>query len=161
MLARLHAQAVPDAWPEPAFSSLLSRPEVFVLLGATHDVGDAQGFILIRIAADEAEVLTFCVAEAARRVGLGTALLKAACGMVRQRGCVQVFLEVSQENRSAFALYQKCGFAIVGRRTAYYRHGTLAADAIVMRKPISSDGSAEAGGVAPSFQVAPESTKSG
>lgn len=153
MLARLHAGAIADAWPEPSFASLLSREETFVLLGAANGSDDAQGFILMRCVAEEAEVLTFCVVEGARRGGMGAALLEAACERVRGRGGVQIFLEVSQDNSGALALYQKSGFVAVGRRAAYYRHGSSAADALVMRKAISS--------VSPSFQVAPESTKSG
>ncbi len=116
-----------------------------------------DGFVLVRIAADEAEVLTFCVANGARRRGLGATLLDAACNIARDRGGVQMFLEVSEGNPGAFALYQKRGFSVVGRRAAYYRDGLLAADAVVMRKVLSMAANA---GLAPSFQSAPESTKS-
>jgi [ribosomal protein S18]-alanine N-acetyltransferase len=134
VLAQLHAGSMEDAWPEAAFRSLLERAEVFVVLGAREAVPVAEGFILVRIAADEAEVLTFCVSKHARRAGLGALLLEAAIDLARRRGCVQMFLEVSEGNAGAFALYQRSGFAVVGRRAAYYRHGLLAADALVMRK---------------------------
>lgn len=158
-LSRLHSGAMSDAWPVPAFASLLSRDEVFVLLGAAKDSGGAQGFILVRIVADEAEVLTFCVSEEVRRGGLGTALLEKACDIVQRRGGVQMFLEVSQDNVAALALYRKCGFAEVGRRAAYYRQGTLAADALVMRKPIATVSMSVRADVASSFPIEPESTK--
>ena len=45
-----------------------------------------------------------------------------------------MFLEVSERNSGARALYQKSGFVEVGRRGAYYRQGSLAADALVMRR---------------------------
>jgi [ribosomal protein S18]-alanine N-acetyltransferase len=157
VLARLHAGAISDAWPEAAFASLLERPEVFVLLGSTSVEPVADGFVLVRIAADEAEVLTFCVADGARRRGLGAMLLDAACNVARDRGGVRMFLEVSAGNPGAFALYQNSGFSVVGRRAAYYRDGLLAADAVVMRKVLSI---AANDGFAPSFQTAPESTKS-
>jgi ribosomal-protein-alanine N-acetyltransferase len=120
-----------------------------------------QGLILVRVAADEAEVLTFCVAEGARRRGLGTALLEAACEMAQSREGAQMFLEVSEDNPGAMALYQKSGFTVVGRRAAYYRHGSLAADAIVMRKSLSTVCPPANEGLAPSFPAAPESTKRG
>ena len=158
-LARLHSGAMSDAWPAPAFASLLSRDEVFVLLGAAGDSRSPQGFILVRIVADEAEVLTFCVAEDVRRGGLGTALLEAACDIVQRRGGVQILLEVSQVNVAALTLYRKCGFAEVGRRAAYYRQGSLAADALVMRKPIATVSASVHADVASSFPAGPESTK--
>lgn len=133
LLAALHAPAFSDAWPEPAFSSLLERDEVFALIGGPAD-GSAEGFILMRKVADEAEVLTFCVAEGARRKGLGRALIDAACCAARERGAVHVFLEVGARNEAAIGLYRGVGFVEVGRRTGYYRHGDDASDALVMRR---------------------------
>ena len=105
-----------------------------MLLGPRPDASSDEGFILIRVVAGEAEVLTFCVAEGARRCGLGHALLEAACEVARSRGSSLMFLEVSERNSGARALYQKSGFVEVGRRGAYYRQGSLAADALVMRR---------------------------
>jgi ribosomal-protein-alanine N-acetyltransferase len=137
LLAALHAPAFSDAWPEPAFASLLARDEVTVLLGAFGDEGP-QGFILVRTVADEAEVLTFCVTAGARRRGLGRALLAAACSAARVRGAVHAFLEVGAKNDAALGLYRDAGFAEVGRRAAYYHHGTDASDALVMRRILNS-----------------------
>ena len=134
VLAQLHAAAFPDAWPEAAFFSLLTHPGVFVLLGARAAAPSEEGFVLIRVVAGEGEVLTFCVADGARRGGLGHALLEAACEVARSRDCALMFLEVSESNLGARALYQKSGFVEVGRRGAYYRQGSLSADALVLRK---------------------------
>lgn len=139
-LAALHAPAFSDAWPEAAFASLLERPEVLVLLGICGEGARADGFILVRAVADEAEVLTFCVADSVRRSGLGAALLRAACEAVRIRGAAQMFLEVSESNVPALSLYRREGFAEVGRRAAYYHRGPDAADAIVMRKGLNQAG---------------------
>lgn len=136
LLAALHAPAFADAWPEPAFASLLERSEVVVLIGALAE-GAAQGFILVRTAADEAEVLTFCVAESARRNGLGRALLEAACRAAREGGAANIFLEVGARNEAALGLYRGMGFAEVGRRAGYYHHGDDASDALVMRRTLN------------------------
>lgn len=133
LLAALHAPAFSDAWPEPAFASLLTRDEVTVLLG-TFANEPAQGFILLRSVADEAEVLTFCVAERMRRHGLGRALLDRACHVARERGALHAFLEVGAMNVAALGLYRDAGFVEVGRRAAYYHHGADASDALVMRR---------------------------
>jgi len=141
-LARIHAPIFPDAWPQDAFASLLSRPEVFVLIGARRDVEGAEGFILVRSVANEGEILTLGVVESARRTGLGKALLGAACKDAFERGAREMFLEVGENNAAALALYQRAGFAVVGRRAAYYQHGPKAADAIVMRKTLDIAASA-------------------
>ncbi|MCE9521037.1 MAG: GNAT family N-acetyltransferase [Alphaproteobacteria bacterium] len=148
-----------DPWPEAAFVSLLSRSEVFVVVGARTDQFLPDGFILVRTVAGEAEVLTFCVAESARKCGLGRALLDAACCIAAGRASGEMFLEVSENNAAAFSLYQKTGFVAVGRRAAYYRHGLLAADAIVMRKPLSDASPDIVEGHALSFRSGTESTK--
>ena len=138
LLAALHAPCFSDAWPEAAFASLLERAEVTVLLGAVAD-SPPQGFILLRTVADEAEILTFCVAEDIRRLGLGRALLHAACDAARARGAVHAFLEVGARNEAAFCLYRATGFVEVGRRGAYYQHGSEASDALVMRRILNRD----------------------
>jgi ribosomal-protein-alanine N-acetyltransferase len=137
-LAALHAPTFADAWPEPAFASLLEQPEVTVLMGALAEE-PAQGFILVRTVADEAEVLTFCVAEGVRRSGLGRALLAAACEAARKCGAAHLFLEVGARNDAAVGLYRSAGFVEVGRRAAYYHHGADASDALVMRRILNQD----------------------
>jgi ribosomal protein S18 acetylase RimI-like enzyme len=51
------------------------------------------------------------VNEAARGRGLGSALTRAAIERARERGCKRIELDVSQENRAAWELYERHGFA--------------------------------------------------
>lgn len=135
-LAALHAPSFPDAWPAEAFRSLIARDGVTVLIGVD-DEGSPRGFILVQCVAGEAEVLTFCVAEAFRRSGLGRSLLAAALALAAEQGAEQMFLEVGEGNGPALRLYRRAGFGEVGRRAAYYHHGLDASDAIVMRKVLN------------------------
>ena len=135
-IAELHEPAFVDHWPEEAFASLLSRDEVFAVLGAIGNDRLAKGFVLMRAVAEEAEVLTLCVAADARRDGLGQSLLIEACKIARARGADHLFLEVAESNEAASLLYQKLGFKTVGRRAAYYRQADNAADALVMRRDL-------------------------
>jgi ribosomal-protein-alanine N-acetyltransferase len=138
-MAELHKPAFVDAWPEEAFASLLSREEVFAVLGALGSDRVARGFVLMRAVAEEAEVLTLCVANEARRDGLGQSLLIEACKIARARGADHLFLEVAANNEAATLLYQKLGFKTVGRRAAYYRQAENTADALVMRRDLNLD----------------------
>lgn len=93
--------------------------------------GRLVGFILLRAAAGEAELLKIAADAAARGLGIGQSLLTAGIRAVRSVGCQTVFLEVRPTNAAALRLYQKTGFVQVGRRPDYYRNPQE--DALVMR----------------------------
>lgn len=125
-MAAVHRASFPprEAWSKDVFVLQLELPNVVALL---HEEG---GLIVTRAAADEAEVLTLAVVPEARRGGVATALLHAAAEELAIRGVSALFLEVSVINQPAHALYQRIGFAEVGRRRQYYADKS---DALVLR----------------------------
>jgi ribosomal-protein-alanine N-acetyltransferase len=124
VLARLHAESFPQAWNENALAALIASSGAIGLIAAPD-----MGFILIRTVADEAEILTVCAAQTARRTGVGSALLRAAAIKATEAGAKTIFLEVVADNEPAKALYNRHGFAAVGTRHAYYQ----GRDALIMR----------------------------
>ncbi len=124
LLARLARGALAEAWPEAEFASSLARAETRAWLAPPE-----RGFVLGRRSADEAEILVLAVAEAARRQGVGRALVGAFLAGLRAEGVKRVSLEVRGSNREAQALYAAVGFAAAGRRARYYRDGE---DALVL-----------------------------
>jgi ribosomal-protein-alanine N-acetyltransferase len=129
-LAALHAVAFPpgEQWSERAFASQLGMPGVFGLI-----TGDA-GFVLARVAADEAEILTIGVVPASRRRGIGATLLAEAERRAEGQGARVMFLDVAAENLAARALYAAFGYQQIGRRPRYYADGT---DALVLARSLS------------------------
>jgi ribosomal-protein-alanine acetyltransferase len=83
--------------------------------------GQIGGFLLGRLAADQAELLNLAVLASQRRQGAGTALLAKAIQEWRPRGAKSVYLEVRESNTGAIAFYEKHGFAKTGLRKGYYR----------------------------------------
>jgi len=128
-LAALHAASFPTSWDAPAITALLAGPGAF----AFHH-GD--GFVLARVAGDEAEILTLAVMPQKRGQGLGRALLQAAIARAQELGAQSVFLEVGADNPSALALYAGLGFAKVGVRKGYYASASGGSDALVLRLPL-------------------------
>lgn len=126
----LHASAFPpaDRWGPDALAMLLAMPGTF----AQH-IPDV-GFVLARIVADEAEILTLAVVPEARRQGHGAVLLAAAMARAAAQGARVMFLEVAEGNAAARALYAAAGFAAVGRRQRYYPDGS---DALVLRRAVT------------------------
>ena len=113
VLAALHAEAFDAPWDAASLSALLASPGVFA-------VAEEDGFILIRVVADEAEILTLAVRPAARRGGLGGRLVEAAVVRAAALGAERMFLEVAEDNVAARALYARAGFNEAGRRRGYY-----------------------------------------
>ncbi|WP_419895864.1 ribosomal protein S18-alanine N-acetyltransferase [Roseomonas sp. USHLN139] len=131
LLAALHGASFPpqDAWGPDALRLMLEMRGAFGLLAAE------AGFILARVAADEAEILTLAVHPAARRQGLAMALLETTALAAAARGAAALFLEVSAGNAAAQALYAAAGFAEVGRRRRYYPDGS---DALVLKLDLAA-----------------------
>jgi tRNA threonylcarbamoyl adenosine modification protein YeaZ/ribosomal-protein-alanine acetyltransferase len=123
LLAALHAMSFDHPWTEQSFVEMLGVPVTEVLVAQT-DMEPA-GFILTRMIADEAEILTICTAPHLRQRGVGHALLK---HFIAQTPANKIHLEVASDNEAAIALYRSFGFAQVGLRKGYYK-GT---DAILM-----------------------------
>ena len=137
-LAALHAAVFPpgDAWDTAAFAAQLALPGVFARLDLR------GGLVLARATGEEAEILTLAVLPAARRAGLGRALLAAAAAEAAARGARALFLEVAAGNQPARALYVAAGFVAVGLRRRYYPDGQ---DALVLRAMITPPDEATGG----------------
>lgn len=125
-LAAIHAEAFDPPWDADSFRTLLGRPGVFAGV-------EADGFILIRVVADEAEILTLAVRPAARRRGVAARLTAQATAQARALGATRLFLEVADDNVAARGLYAALGFETAGLRRGYYRRAKGAAtDALIL-----------------------------
>lgn len=122
-IAALHAACFARGWDEAAMAQFLAAPSCLCLIAALAPEAPPQGFLIARIAGDEAELLTLAVDPACRRRGLGRALLNEAIGALRAAGAKQMFLEVEDGNGAARRLYESHGAIPVGKRKAYYEHG--------------------------------------
>lgn len=135
-LAQLHALSFHRGWGESEFDQLLRSREVLahrLRLGRATD-----GFIISRIAADEAEILSVAIAPNRRGRGLSRGLLTTHLGHLAGLGVAKVFLEVEENNQPAVRLYQRTGFRTVGRRDRYYREADgQELNALVMQRDLS------------------------
>ncbi|MFY9971139.1 MAG: ribosomal protein S18-alanine N-acetyltransferase [Roseiarcus sp.] len=135
--ARLHAAEFAHPWSAEEIAALIARSDTLAAAALNPASGELRGFVLSRIAADEAEILTIAVEPALRGRGVGRALLSESLRQAANAGAKSMFLEVDVNNAPALALYARFGFVKVGERVGYYRlKGGLRATAIVMRKPL-------------------------
>ncbi len=127
VLAALHGAVFTDEpWDEASFSALLGQPGISGL------IDPRGGFLLLRVVADEAEIITIGVIR--RRQGIGKALLTAGIAKIRAQAAATIFLEVAAGNAAARALYESFGFTQAGLRQKYYINGE---DALVLRLSLS------------------------
>ncbi len=115
-MAAIHAAAFPgDPWDAESIAALLAQP------GVVGFIDPRGGILLLRVAGDEAEILTIGVT--ARRRGLGTALMRAAIEKAKTMGAAILHLEAAAGNVATQEFYKSLGFAAAGRRPNYYADG--------------------------------------
>ena len=135
-LAQLHGASFHRGWGEAEFETMLSERNTLV-----HRLRQGRkiiGFAVSRLAADEAEILSIAVAADQRGRGLSRDLLMTHLGHLAGRGVRTIFLEVEENNQPARRLYERAGFAVVGRRERYYREPNgEQLNALLMRRDLS------------------------
>lgn len=139
-IAALSESPTTEFWSAEAVAKILGLPGCWAFI-AEGPGAEATGFVIARVAADEAEILNLVVAESARRRGIGRALLAAAVEQAERAGASAIFLEVAADNPAGRALYESSGFRKVGRRPDYYRRSPVEyVDALIMKRSIVKSG---------------------
>ena len=154
-MAALHAAALPPGWSAASLAALMETPGTLALVassaspppergrsnlsasfadGFPSQPTGVMGFVIVRVAADEAEILTIAVFAEARRRGTGRALLAAAGRHARTQGAKRLHLEVASGNDPALNFYADAGFIQTGLRARYYPDG---ADALLLSRSLA------------------------
>jgi [ribosomal protein S18]-alanine N-acetyltransferase len=134
-MAMLHGHSFRRGWSESEVEQLLLDRQVLAHRAMWGD--ELVGFILSRMAAGEAEILSVAVDAAWQGQGLGRRLLDLHLRRLAGLGVATVFLEVEEGNSAALRLYDRAGFREVGRRSGYYPQAQgAAAAARVLRRDL-------------------------
>ena len=113
-------------WSERQFVE--SYDNVYVLLSGNKEI---VGFTVILENPPDAEIHNLFICNELRGRGLGKILFKQAIQMLSAE-VENLYLEVSEDNNIAIALYKSLGFEEIGARKNYYRKGSTASNAIIM-----------------------------
>jgi ribosomal-protein-alanine N-acetyltransferase len=130
-IAALHAKSFGRGWGEDEVLRLLLEGNVVAHRLMIRRM--LAGFIMSRMAADEAEILSVAIAAGRRGRGLSRPLLDVHLRSLAGRSVRAVLLEVDEQNEPARRLYNRAGFREVGRRQGYYESG---ATALVLRRDL-------------------------
>jgi ribosomal-protein-alanine N-acetyltransferase len=135
-LAKLHEKGFFRGWPTADFASFIAdkATPVYVACDARRRIA---GFAIIRLVADESELLTIAVDPKWRGKGVGRALLDAVFADLMLSPARKMFLEVDEQNTPAIRLYKGLGFSTISSRKGYYaRADGSAATALVMTRDL-------------------------
>jgi ribosomal-protein-alanine N-acetyltransferase len=135
-LAELHGASFHRGWGESEFENMLTERNTLV-----HRLRIGRktiGFAVSRLAADESEILSIAIDAGYRGRGLSRDLLLTHLGHLAGHGARSSFLEVEENNQPARRLYERAGYAVVGRRERYYQQaGGEQLNALLMRRDLS------------------------
>lgn len=139
-LVAIHGDAFARAWSADDFTALIAERSVYALAIRRESVFGRRrmvGFVLVRAAADEAEILTIAVAPETQGRGYGRRLMEEVLRRLYADGVAACFLEVDRDNARAVGLYRALGFEPVGERKGYYhKPDGSAGSALVMRRQL-------------------------
>lgn len=131
-MAAIHAACftTPRPWSASEIAGILDSAFVFVLT-------ESSGFLIGRVVAGEAELITLAVDPSVRKRGTGGRLVDGFLAEARARGAESVFLEVLASNLPAQSLYARKGFEQKGKRRGYYQTPAGARlDALVLARAV-------------------------
>ena len=106
-------------------------------LVATDLAGKSIAGFIVAYGGPSGHIITIDVAAAARRSGVGSLLLRAAEGRLREAGSRAVGLETAVDNLPALSFYKRHGYNVVRTWPRYYSNGV---DALVLRKEFENAG---------------------
>lgn len=135
-LAAVERECFAQPWSEAALAEELHNPHA-VFLTARNGTGTVLGYVGMHHLADEGYIANVAVAAAARRQGVGRALLAALERYGREHGLYRLTLEVRVSNAAAVALYTGAGYVCDGVRPGFYRLPTE--DAAIYSRILSAD----------------------
>jgi ribosomal-protein-alanine N-acetyltransferase len=121
-IAALHASLFERAWDTESVRRLLDHPACLALVALEPEQRRTVGFIVAQLAAGEGEILSLGVEAALQRRGIASLLVETLLEMAQRRDVRRLFLDVADSNSAAISLYERLGFAQMGRRKAYYLH---------------------------------------
>jgi len=105
-------------WTRGLFLSEINNPRSVSLMAKSGD--DTAGYILASHVLDEGNILNLSVHPGFRGKGIASELIRRVIGILGDKGCRSVYLEVRASNRAATGLYEKAGFRSIGTRKKYY-----------------------------------------
>ncbi|MFA7673374.1 MAG: ribosomal protein S18-alanine N-acetyltransferase [Clostridia bacterium] len=121
-------------WSYQSLFEDICQTELAYYLTAKTEDRKVIGYIGMWHVLDEAHITNVAVDKDHRKIGVGTALLKALIDYSKEAGIKRMTLEVRENNVYALKLYENLGFVSYGKRKGYYQD--TGEDAVIMWKEL-------------------------
>ncbi len=119
----------PFPWTEGNFKDSMNSGYMCLVMEQGKQL---MGYAILMMVLDEAHLLNISVAQSHQGQGWGRYLLVQMMEMGREKGGLNMFLEVRPSNHSALGLYESMGFNEMGIRPGYYPAYNGREDAVLM-----------------------------
>ena len=119
-----------DAWSEKSVAGELTNALALWLVAVEGEI--VAGYVGSQTVCNETDMMNVAVTADFRRRGIGEQLVTALVEELKAIDSHCLTLEVRASNTSAQAMYEKLGFAEIGRRPRYYQNPKE--DALILRK---------------------------
>ena len=129
-VAALEKLCFSEPWSENSIAGELNNPLSLWLVALDGDC--VAGYVGSQSVLGESDMMNVAVDSHYRRQGVAEALVEELVVRLKDKGNYCLTLEVRDSNEPARKLYEKLGFAQVGRRPNYYRNPKE--DALILRK---------------------------
>ncbi len=129
-VAELEKQCFSDPWSARSIASEVDGPLSLWLVALEGEA--VVGYVGAQTVLGETDMMNIAVHPDHRRKGIAQTLVMELIRELKAAGAYQLTLEVRASNENARKLYDKLGFAQVGRRPGYYHHPKE--DALILRK---------------------------
>ena len=114
-IAALHARLFDPAWDAESITAVIEHPAAASFIAQIREPRALAGFVIGRIAADEAEILSIGVAPEWQRRGIGRQMVEGLVRAARRAEVKRLFLEVAADNDAQPLSTRASAFKIVGR----------------------------------------------
>lgn len=119
----------PFPWSEGNFKDSMNSGYICLVMEQANQV---VGYAVLMMVLDEAHLLNISVDKSYQGKGWGRYLLVHMMDVGREKGGLNMFLEVRPSNHSALGLYESMGFNEMGVRPGYYPAHNGREDAVLM-----------------------------
>lgn len=117
-IAELEQEIFTDAWTQTGIEETFAQAH-FVIVVAEEE-SEIQGYCILYVVLDEAEIARIGVTERVRHSGVGSLILQFGEKICKEKGTERLLLDVREGNLPARKFYEKHGFLVDGVRKNFY-----------------------------------------